>query len=128
MIKFKFLIILAMSFIFAACGSRDDGTRFIKDISIVSTADQQSGLYPANFKIELTDKDGNLDWFYTNTNYSVGDTLTFILVPLLAELEANVKNLEVQVTNLTAELAKEIDFRSKVKALIVEFEATEKSE
>jgi len=124
--KFKFLIILAMSFIFVACGSKNDGTQYIVDISLVSQADKDSGIYPAKFKIQIKDKNGNYAWFYTNENYSVGDTLTLVLVSKVKNLESKVKNLELKVTNLTAEVVRESDFRIKVKALIVEFEATDK--
>ena len=103
MIKFKFLIVLAMSFIFAACGSKDDGTRYISNIGIVSKVDKEAELYPGNFKISIKDKDGSYDWFYTNQEYTVGDSLTFILISHRDELEISKAELEIAEAKIVSQ-------------------------
>ena len=117
-----------MSFIFAACGSKDDGTRIITNIDIVSQADLQQGLYPGKFKIKIKNKDGNQDWFYTNMNFTVGDTLISILKSQFVELEVKVVKLEAKVVKLEAKVATYRDILKKIYSEILKFEATENLE
>lgn len=125
MIKFKFLIVLAMCVVFMACGSEDDGTRYIYDIDLVSKVDQDAGLYPGMYKISLKDKDASYDYFYTNESYTIGDSLTFVLISHLAELERAKAELEIAEAKIASQDSTINIFTNvmdKIKVLIAEVE------
>lgn len=114
-----------MCVVFMACGSEDDGTRYVNDIDLVSQVDIDAGIYPGIYKITVKDKDGSYDYFYTNTSYTIGDNLTFVLKSRLEELEAAKALLEIaeaQLASQEAVITVLTDFKTKIKALLVEVE------
>lgn len=128
MIKFKFLIVLAMCVVFMACGSKDDGTRYINDIDLVSKVDQDAKIYPGIYKITIKDKDASYDYFYTNTSYTIGDSLTFILISRLEELEAAKSLLEIaeaKIASQDSEITVLTNVMDQIRVLIAEVESNE---
>lgn len=136
--KFTILIlsILAFMLLFSACGSLDDGSAYISKITRLTPEEVISGPFAGKNKIELTNKDDFLDWFYTDQEFSLGDTLVYVpiadkvaltelqiqntkLVDLLANQQVN---SELIISTLTSELQLSTNFKTQVKALMNELE------
>lgn len=146
---FNPFVLLAFVMLVVACGSKDDGTMFVEKIGTISEADIESGIYSGKFKVKLKDRDGFKYWIYTNTEFTVGDSL--VLVPfsqdsafsglqttnvaLAATVEASQATAAVQdsiinvllyrASAMEAQLAEAMNFKTQVKALIAEVEANE---
>lgn len=138
-LNLKTLVILAMAMFIVACGSMDDGTQVIQEIQNVSQSDVDAGIYSGKFRVEMKNRDGYTDWIYTDVEYTVGDSLSLISMSHLSDLqtavEASQATAAIQdsivnalrgvVSALEGQLAEAVNFKTQVKALLVEVEAKE---
>lgn len=136
--KFTILIlsILAFLLLFSACGSLDDGSAYISKITRLTPEEVIAGPFAGKNKIELTNKDDLLDWFYTDQEFNLGDTLVYVPVSdkvALTELQimnSNLVDLLELITNkkdsvistLTSELQLTNNFKTQITALMNELE------
>lgn len=128
--------VLLMVVMFSACGSLDDGTVYISKITRLTPEEVIAGPFAGKNKIELTDKDGYLSFFYNDDEFVLGDSLVYVPVSdkvALTEfkiMNSNLVDLLELITNkkdsvistLTSELQLTNNFKTQITVLMNELE------
>ena len=107
--KTSIYVVFALALLFlVACGSHDDGTVFVQEIGNVSQNNIDSGLYGGKFKVELKDRDNLTSWIYTDTEYTLGDSLSLVSMSQIGVL-ADLKTSNVQLRGIRRTLTATVE-------------------